>query len=113
MSRKEEEEQKEKEASEISRIRIPKPPQTFGLVARLVGGSRMEVKCFDGKGRICRIPGRLKRKLWVRAGDLVVVEPWEFLGDTKGDVLYKYSKTQIGWLRAKGYLQKLEEFEEF
>jgi translation initiation factor 1A len=113
MGKREEEEAREQQESEISRIRLPRPPQTFGLVSRLVGGSRMEVKCFDGKGRICRIPGRLKRRLWIRPNDLVIVEPWEYCGNEKGDILYKYTKTQLGWLRNKGYLKKLEEFEEF
>lgn len=114
MGRKDEQfEMQEKEEQEIRRIKIPRPPQTFGLVSRLVGGSRMEVNCFDGKTRICRIPGRLRRRLWVRGGDLVIVEPWEFSGETKGDVIFKYTKTQIGWLKNKGYLKQLEEFEEF
>ena len=52
----------------------------------------MRVRCFDGNTRICRIPGRLKRQLWVREGDIVVVEPWELGGDKKGDIIYKYSK---------------------
>ena len=73
----------------------------------------MKVKCLDGKTRICRIPGRLKRKLWVREEDIVLVEPWELGGDKKGDIIYKYKKTQILFLKKKGYLKKLEELEEF
>ena len=107
------EEQAAKEQSEISRIMLPKGKETFGIVEQRVGGSRMLVKCFDGKTRNCRIPGRLKRKLWVRDGDLIIVEPWEFGGDEKGDVIYKYTNTQLNYLKRKGYLSQLSELEEF
>ncbi len=85
----------------------------IGLLQERLGGSRNKVRCLDGKTRICRIPGRLKRSLWVRPGDFVIVEPWEFGGDEKGDVVYKYSRNQASWLKRKGYLKKLEDLEEF
>ena len=107
------EEQVAKEQQEISRINIPKGREIFGIVEQRVGGSRMIVKCLDGKTRNCRIPGRLKRRLWVREGDLVIVEPWEFGGDEKGDIIYKYTKNQVNYLKKKGQLSQLSEFEEF
>jgi len=73
----------------------------------------MRVRCLDEKTRICRIPGRLKRRLWVRSGDLVIVERWEFSGDDKGDVIYKYTNAQVSFLKKKGYLKKLDELDEF
>jgi len=102
-----------KEQQEISRIKIPKGREVFGIVEQRVGGSRMIVKCLDGKTRNCRIPGRLKRSLWVREGDVVIVEPWEFEGDKRGDIVYKYTKTQVNYLKTRGYLEKLSELEEF
>ena len=56
---------------EIVRIKLPKHNQSLGIVDQRLGASRMKVKCLDGKTRICRIPGRLKRKLWVREEDIV------------------------------------------
>jgi len=114
MSKKKEEQARQEELQQqISRIHLPRGRQTFGIVQRRLGGSRMEVRCFDSKNRICRIPGRLKRRLWVRAGDLIIVEPWEYSGDTRGDVLYKYTKAQLSFLKRKGYLKQMEDFEEF
>ena len=101
------------EQEEIRKVKLPKGNQCFGIVDQRLGASRMRVKCLDGKARICRIPGRLKRKLWVREGDLVLVEPWEFGGDEKADILFKYRRTQIEWLRKNGQLKQLEEFQEF
>jgi len=105
--------QEEIQQQEISRIKLPRDNQVLGVLEQRLGGSRMRVKCLDGKTRICRIPGRLKRKLWVRESDIVIAEPWEFSGDDKGDILYKYTPTQVQWLKNKGYLKKIEEAEEF
>jgi translation initiation factor 1A len=114
MSKKKEEQARQDALQEqISRIHLPRNRQSFGIVQRRLGGSRMEVRCFDGKSRICRIPGRLKRRLWVRAGDLIIVEPWEYSGDERGDVVYKYTKAQIEFLRRKGHLKQMDDFEEF
>lgn len=111
--RKEELIRQEQIQQEIARVRLPKPNQVFGIVDQRLGASRMRVKCLDGKTRICRIPGRLKRRLWVREGDLLLVEKWAFEGDKKGDVIFKYTLSQIDWLKRKGLLKELEQFEEF
>ena len=99
--------------TEVSRVKLRRNNQSFGIVDQRLGASRMKVRCLDEKTRICRIPGRLKRKLWVREGDLVLVEPCELGGDEKGDIIFKYRPSQIEWLKRKGYLKKLENIEEF
>ena len=87
------------------RIRLPRGIETLGLVIGLVGGSRMIVTCKDGKERNCRIPGRLKNQMWVRDGDIVIVEPWEIQGDTRGDIIWRYTPLQARLLREKGYIK--------
>ena len=103
----------EKLQQEITRIKLPRDHQTLGVLEQRLGASRMRVRCLDGKTRICRIPGRLKRRLWVRENDILIVEPWEFSGEGKGDILYKYTPTQAVFLKNKGYLKKIEEEDEF
>ncbi len=111
--KKEEQEQQEKLQQEISRVKLPRGNQTFGIVDQRLGGTRMRVHCLDGKARICRIPGRMKRRLWVREGEIVLVEPWELGGDEKGDIIFKYRPAQVSYLRNKGYLKNLEQADEF
>jgi len=114
MSRKKEEQAREEAIQQqIRRIKLPRGKQCFGIVEKRLGASRMEIRCMDGRTRICRIPGRMKRYLWVREGDIVIVEPWEHTGDEKGDVVFKYNKTQANYLQRKGYLRMLEDFQEF
>jgi translation initiation factor 1A len=101
------------EQLEERRIRIPKKDEVLGLLEQRLGGSRCRVRCLDGKTRICRIPGRLKRRLWVREGDVVLVEPWEFGGDGKGDIIFKYKPIQVNILKKKGLLESLTDMDEF
>lgn len=108
MSKKEEiAAQQEQEQEDIRRTILPRGNQTLGICEQRVGGSRMKVRCMDGKTRICRIPGRLKRKLWVREGDVLLIEPWELGGDDKGDVIFKYKPLQVEILKKKGALKEL------
>jgi len=112
MSKKEEiAAQQEQEQEDIRRTMLPRGTQVLGICEQRVGGSRMIVRCMDGKTRICRIPGRLKRKLWVREGDVLLIEPWELGGDEKGDVIFKYKPLQVEVLKRKGVLKELMQTE--
>ena len=86
---------REENPEQILRVKTPKGREVLGVVAQRLGASRMHIKCLDGRTRVCRIPGRLKRKLWVREGDIVLVEPWELGGNEKGDILFKYRESQV------------------
>ncbi len=90
------------------RVRLPRGREVIGIIAQRVGAGRMLVSCMDGKTRNCRVPGRLRRELWLREGDAIVVEPWEFDGDEKGDILYKYSKAEVEKLKKDGLLKTQE-----
>lgn len=94
----------------ISRVKLPKGEEIIGIVEQRLGGNKMYVNCLDGKRRNCRVPGRLKRALWLRPGDVVIVQPWE-LDKDKADIIFKYRKNQINWLKKNGYLEN--ESEEF
>ena len=98
---------------EVFRVKLPRGREVMGILEERVGGSRARVRCLDGKTRICRIPGRLKRRLWIRAGDILIIEPWELGGDEKGDIIYKYRPNQVTYLKKQKYLDKLQDFQEF
>lgn len=92
------------------RVRLPKGKEIIGIISQRVGGSRMLISCMDGKTRNCKVPGRLRRGMWLREGDVVLVEPWEFDED-KAYVMYKYTPTQVSKLKEKGFIQtSAEEF---
>ena len=89
----------------FARVRIPRGREVIGKVETRAGANRMIVSCFDGKTRNCRVPGRLKRALWIRPGNVVLIEPWEFEGDKKGDIIFSYTPAAVSWLERKGYLK--------
>ena len=88
----------------VTRAPLPRGREMIGTIEQRLGGNKMMVACSDGKTRNCRVPGRLKRKLWLRPGDVVIIEPWE-LDNEKGDVLLKYKPNQVEWLKRNGHLK--------
>jgi len=92
---------------DVSRIRIPRQSEILGTVEMMVGGDKLRVKCDDGNLRICRIPGRLRKRVWIRTGDLVLIEPWSTQPDERGDVIFRYTATQANWLRRKGFVKSI------
>ena len=93
---------------EIVRVRTPRDKEVLGVIESRLGFGKMHVLCSDKKMRICRVPGKYRRRIWVRDGDIVLAVPWEYEGDKKGDIIYKYRKAQGDWLRNKGFLEALD-----
>lgn len=87
------------------RVRLPRQGEIMGLVMELLGGDRFRVDCIDGKVRICRIPGKLRKKVWIRAGDTVLVKPWKVQGEKRGDLAWRYTATQVSWMKKQGYMK--------
>ena len=96
------------EEERITRAPLPRGHEVIGIIEQRYGGNKMKVNCLDGKERMGRVPGRLKRGLWLRPGDVIIIEPWE-LDNNKGEILLKYKPSQIAWLKKNGYLEKDEE----
>jgi len=75
---------------EISRSLVtPGEGQVFGKVDGLFGFGWLSVICQDGKRRRCRVRGKLRRKIWVKIDDIVLVEPWQY---SKGQILALQAK---------------------
>ncbi|ABR55369.1 translation initiation factor eIF-1A [Methanococcus vannielii SB] len=89
-----------------TRVRVPRESdnEILGVIEQMLGASRVRVRCMDGHLRMGRIPGKLKRKIWVREDDVVIVTPWEVQSDEKCDIIWRYTKGQVDWLAKKGYL---------
>jgi translation initiation factor 1A len=95
------------EEIEIARIRLPKEGEVLGIVEQMLGGDKMKVNCDDGNVRIVRIPGKLRKRVWIKPGHLILVQPWKIQSDKRGDVIFRYTPTQANWLKRKGYLKNI------
>ena len=91
---------------EFSRVRIPQKSanEILGTVESLLGANKLRVRCTDGIVRLTRIPGKMKKRIWIREGDVIILVPWSFQND-KADIIWKYSPPQVNWLERKGFLQ--------
>ena len=83
---------------------MPNKYDVLGVVKKNFGETRMSVKCQDGETRACRVRGKMKKRNWVREGDVVLVSPWDFQSDEKGDIIFRYTRNQAIWLQRRGIL---------
>lgn len=88
------------------RVRMPYGKELLGIITANLGASRFRVDCIDGKSRICRIPGRFRKRLKIFPGIAVLIKPWD-IDNEKGDIQWIYNKTQESWLKRRGFLDKL------
>lgn len=108
MGTKKEEEARQKQEETIRKTYMPKRNQgeLFAIVLQLMGGDRIKALCEDGKERSCRIPGKLRKRVWLRQGDLIVVRLWDF-DPTQADVVWRYLGFQLEYLKRKGVVKNL------
>jgi translation initiation factor 1A len=90
----------------VVRVRTPRGEEVLGTVVEVLGGSRFRVECMDGNLRMCRVPGRSKRRMYVKIGDVILVKPWSIESDEKGDIVWRYKPAQVSWLSRKGFLNQ-------
>ncbi len=83
---------------------LPSEGQILGVAKKILGAGNVLVLCADGKERVCRIPGKLRKRVWIRVGDAVLVELWGFQNDKRGDIVGRYTRAQKQWLIDNGYL---------
>ena len=89
---------------QISTLVLPATTDVLGVAKKLLGFDRVLVRCQDGKDRLCRIRGKMKRRGWIREGDVVLVSPWDFQSDKRGDIIWRYRRNQVELLKSRGYL---------
>ncbi len=92
--------------SELKEIRLPEEGELLGRVMKLLGSDQVLVKCTDDITRRGRIRGKLKRRIWIRDNDIVIIAPWDFKPTERGDIIWRFTLGQVGWLRDNGHLQK-------
>ena len=69
--------------------KLPRGDMQFAVIREMQGGSRMSALCEDGNNRMIRIPGKLKRRMWCRVNDLILIKPWPVQTDIKADLVYR------------------------
>jgi len=82
----------------------PSENDVLGVVQKMLSFDRVLVPCQDGHTRVARIRGKMKRRTWIREDDIVLVSPWDFQGDERGEIFWRYTSNQVDRLRREGVL---------
>ncbi|WZN62803.1 eukaryotic translation initiation factor 1A [Chloropicon roscoffensis] len=77
--------------------------QEYAQVIRMLGNGRLDAQCIDGIKRLCHIRGKMRKKVWVSTGDIILVGLRDFQ-DEKADVILKYNADEARSLKAYGEL---------
>jgi translation initiation factor 1A len=75
----------------------------YAQVLKMLGNGRLEALCFDGSKRLAHIRGKLRKKVWINQGDIILLSLRDYQ-DEKGDVILKYSADEARSLKAYGEL---------
>ncbi|KAH9257848.1 translation initiation factor eIF-1A [Batrachochytrium salamandrivorans] len=75
--------------------------QVYAQVLRMLGNGRLEAQCFDGVKRLAHIRGKLRKKVWISTGDILLLGLREFQ-DSKCDVILRYTPEEARTLKSYG-----------
>ncbi len=87
--------------------KMPQSGEFVGKVSKIAGATKFFVRCSDGNERLCSIPGRLRRRFWIKENDIVIVRPWVVRSNERGDIVWRYSVLDINKLRERKMLDAL------
>ena len=86
------------QAGEKRELLIAEESQEYAQVIRLLGSGRVEANCFskDDNGvnrvmkRMCTIRGKMRNRVWINAGDIILASLRDETAGDKADVIHKY-----------------------
>ncbi|KAK7540518.1 putative eukaryotic translation initiation factor eIF-1A subunit [Phyllosticta citribraziliensis] len=85
--------------------------QEYAQVVKMLGNGRLEAQCFDGEKRLAHIRGKLRKKVWINQGDIILLSLRDYQ-DEKGDVILKYNADEARSLKAYGELPETAKINE-
>ena len=72
--------------------------EEYAQVTKILGDGRFECQCCDGVKRIAHVRGKMRKRIWIANGDVVLVSLREF-EDEKCDVVEKYKDYEVAKLK--------------
>lgn len=84
--------------------------QAYGIVTKLLGNGRMQVKLEDAGEATCKVRGSMRKREWVNLNDWVLVAFRDF-GDSH-DIIRRYSPEEVHQLKYLGEIVEPTERED-
>jgi translation initiation factor 1A len=95
------------------KIRLPDPEEDemLGLVTEIMGGGHMIVKGNDGTTYMGTIRGKIKKRMWVKLGDFVLIIPFDWETAVEGKlpkayIIWRYIQPQVPQLQQRGLISE-------
>lgn len=83
--------------------------QEYALVTKMLGNGHCECQCYDDVVRLGNIRGKLRKRVWISVGDVVLCGLRDYQ-DEKVDIIHKYTPDEVHNLKTMGEIP-LEEAE--
>jgi len=78
--------------------------EEYAQVKKVNGSGRYHLLCFDGQERLGIGNGRIKKRVRVQLGDIVLVERWlDMTADDKCTIIHKYDDDEARKLQSEGH----------
>ena len=80
--------------NKTTRLKDENESQEYAQITKALGNCRFDVMCFDGKSRLATMCGKMRKRVFVNQGELVLVSlrDWQ---DSKCDIIEKYNPNDV------------------
>ena len=90
-----------KPVQENRELRFANESEEYAQITKILGDGRFQCKCSDGIERIAHVRGKMRKRVWLANGDIILVSLREFEPE-KCDVVEKYKDKELIKLKSNG-----------
>jgi len=97
--------------NKTTRLKDENESQEYAQITKALGNCRFDVMCFDGKSRLATMCGKMRKRVFVNQGELVLVSlrDWQ---DSKCDIIEKYNPNDVQKFKKMKCIPDFIKFEE-
>ena len=92
---------KKKTQAEDRECRFKDESEEYAQIIKILGDGRFQCKCADGVERVAHVRGKMRKRIWLANGDIILVSLREFEPE-KCDVVEKYKEKEVAKLKKAG-----------
>ena len=98
---------KKKKSPSEKKVVLPGEGESLCVVEKIIGGDHVLIRCLDDPNSVkkAKIPGKMRRRVWIREGDIVIAAIWDFQPD-RADITYRYQRDELKRLLVRNLLPK-------
>ena len=90
-----------KQVQEDTELTYKGESEEYAQVIKILGDGRFECNCADGVKRVAHVRGKMRKRIWIANGDIILVSLRDFEPE-KCDVVEKYKEKEVAKLKKAG-----------